>query len=259
MSFSADGSNLKLGRGALFLAAWSSSTPPGSTDLGTFVGNITALEMTSTNETREIYSSSQASSPLLDQRVIRQKYEMSATLDEHTLNNLKLFMQGTSTTVSQSAQTTASVTLTDVVPGNTYYLSARNISNVLVKKATTTKSQSTDVLVDTTNGLLTVLTTGTLTSGDDLTVTYTKPAATINKVRGNMVASPVYKLTFQSDDTNTDGDAAKDKLTVWKVSVQPDGAYGFISDDYSAFSLKFAVLDDSTHNPTEPFFTLERV
>jgi hypothetical protein len=259
MSFHANGENLKLGRGALFLAPWSGSTPPSADTLGEFIGNITSLELSSENETREKYSSTEQSSPLLDSRVIRQAYEMVASLDEHTLTNLKLFMSGDATTVNQSATTSGSKTLNDVELGQTYYIGARNVTNVAVKKGTTTKTAGTDYLLDATLGLLTILSTGTLVSGDDLTVTYHCPAATIQKVRGGTTVSPTYKLTFQADDANADGDAAKDRLTVWKVSVNPDGAYGLISDDYAQFGLRFKLLSDSTNHPTEPFFILERV
>lgn len=258
MSFHANGENLKLGRGALFLAPWSGSTPPAASALGTFVGNITSLEISSENETREKYSSTEQSSPLLDSRVIRQAYEMVASLDEHTLMNLKLFMSGDTTTVSQSLTTTGSTSLNDVVVGDTYYIGARNVTNVAVLEGTVAATLNTDYLLDATLGLITIL-GGSITDGDDLTVNYDCPAATINKVRGGTTVSPTYKLTFQADDANADGNAAGDRLTVWKVSVNADGAYPLISDNYAAFGLRFKLLSDSTNHPTEPFFILERV
>lgn len=259
MSFSANGENLKLGRGALFLAPWSGSTPPAAIALGTFVGNVTSLEQTSENETREKYSSTEQSSPLLDSRVIRQKYAIAAAFDEHTLLNIKLFMSGDATTVAQSLSTVGSTALADVVTGDTYYVGARNITNVVVMEGSVAKVLNTDYLLDATLGLVTILAGGTVVTGDDLTVTYDCPAATIQKIRGGTTVSPTYKLTFQADDANADGNAAKDRLTVWKVSVNPDGAYPLITDEYAPFGLRFDVLSDSANHPTEPFFILERV
>jgi hypothetical protein len=258
MSFHANGENLKLGRGALFLAPWSGSTPPNSAALGTFVGNITSLEQSSENETREKYSSTEQSSPLLDSRVIRQKYSFVASLDEHTLLNMKLFMSGDATTVAQALSTVGTKTLTDVTVGDTYYVGARNITSVVVLEGTTAKTLNTDYLLDATLGLVTIL-GGSIITGDDLVVNFDNPAATINKIRGGTVVSPTYKLTFQADDANADGNAANDRLTVWKVSVNADGAYPLVSDDYAAFGLRFEVLSDSANHPTEPFFILERV
>lgn len=258
MSFSANGENLKLGRGALFLAPWAAGVAPSGDALGTFVGNITSLELSSENESREKYSSTEQSSPLLDSRVIRQAYEAVASFDEHTLLNLKLFMSGDSTTVAQSLSTTGSKTLTDVVVGDTYYLGARNVTSVVMVEGTATKVLGTDYLLDATQGLVTIL-GGSITSGDDVTVTFDQPAVTIQKIRGGTTVSPTYKLTFQADDANADGVAAADRLTVWKVSVASDGAYPLISDDYAAFGLRFKLLSDSANHPTEPFFILERV
>lgn len=259
MSFSANGENLKLGRGALFLAPWSGSTPPAASALGTFVGNITSLEQTSENESREKYSSTEQSSPLLDSRVIRQKYAFAASFDEHTMLNLKLFMSGDQTSVAQSLSTTGTITLTDVTVGDTYYIGARNVTNVVVLEGSVAKVLNTDYLLDATLGLITVLGTGTVIDGDDLVVNFDQPAATIQKIRGGTTVSPTYKLTFQADDANAEGNSAQDRLTVWKVSVNADGAYPLISDDYASFGLRFDVLSDSANHPTEPFFILERV
>ena len=259
MAFSADGENLKLGRGAMFLAPWTGSTAPGANSLGTFIGNVTSLELTSENETREKYSSSEQSSPLIDRRVIRQAYELVAACDEHTIDNIKLFMSGDTTTVSQSAGTAATATLTNVQVGETYYIGARNVTSVVVTEGSATRTLNTDYSLDADNGLITILAGGALIDDDDITVTYNKPAKTINKVRGGTTVSPVYKITFQADDANAEGNAAGDKLTVWKASVAPDGGYGFVSDDYSSFSLRFSVLSDAANHATEPFFILERV
>lgn len=259
MSFSANGDNLKLGRGALFLAPWTSGTAPNAANFGTFIGNVTSLELTSTNETREKYSASEQSSPLLDRRVIRQAYELVAACDEHTLANLKLFMSGDTTTVSQSASTIGSKTLTDVQVGQTYYIGARNLTNVVVKEGTVTRTLNTDYTLDAELGLITIKAGGALINDDDIVVEYDCPAATISKVRGGTVVSPNYKVVFQADDANSDGEAAKDRLTVWKASVAADGGYGFIGDDYSSFSLRFSVLSDAANHSTEPFFILERV
>jgi hypothetical protein len=259
MPFSANGENLKLGRGALFLAPWSGSTAPSGDSIGEFVGNITSLEVSSENETREKYSSSEQSSPLLDSRVIRQSYEGVAALDEHTLTNLKLFMSGQTATVSQSLNATATKSLASIVLGDTYYIGARNVTSVVVKKVAVVKTLGTDYLLDAEQGLVTFLATGSLVDGDTITVEFAQPALTVQKVQGGTRVSPTYKLTFQADDANAEGNAAGDRLTVWKVTVNADGAYPLISDDYASFGLRFKFLSDSANHPTEPFFILERV
>jgi hypothetical protein len=168
-------------------------------------------------------------------------------------------MSGDTTTVSQAVSSAGTATLTDVTAGDTYSLGALNVTNVVVSEGSVAKALDTDYLLNAASGQITILSGGTIATGDDLSITWDQPAATVQKVRGGVVASPVYKLTYQADDANTEGNAAQDKLTVWKVSVASDGDMQFISDDYSSFSLRFAVLSDSNNHPTEPFFTLERV
>ena len=255
MSFHADGGNLKLGRGALFVALWSAGVAPNAEAIGTFIGNVTSLEMTSENETREKYSSTEQSSPLLDRRVVRQSYELLAACDEHTMGNLALFMSGQQASVAQSSGTGSTATLNDVVLGDSYYVGARNVTAVVI----TGKTEGTDYLLDAEAGIITILATGTITAASDVTVTFNKPAATISKIQGGLVASPSAKITFIADDSNADGEGSRDKLTVWKATVSPDGGYQFISDAYGNFSLRFSVVSDSTNHPTEPFFTHERV
>lgn len=259
MSFHANGENLKLGRGALFLAPWAGSTPPAGSLIGEFLGNCTACALASENESREKYSSTEQSSPLLDSRVIRQKYTVTVALDEHTMHNLKLFMSGDVTSVAQALSTVGSIALTDVTTGHTYYLGARNVTNVVVLEGTTPKVLNTDYSLDAEQGLVTILAGGTVITGDDLTVTFDQPAATIQKIRGGTVVSPNYKLTYQADDANSGGDGARDRLTVWKASVNADGELGLISDDYGGFGLRLEILSDAANHATEPFFIHERV
>src|SRR5262245_9090900 len=101
--FPAVGQNLKLGRGSLLLAPHDGTTAEEGLIL---MGNIPSLELSWEVETREKYSSTQASSPLLDQAVIRQTLTVTAQCDEHTKENLKRFFFATEATANQALSTT---------------------------------------------------------------------------------------------------------------------------------------------------------
>jgi hypothetical protein len=41
---------------------------------------------------------------------------------------------------------------------------------------------------------------------------------------------------------------------VWRVSLTPDGAAGFIGDDFAEYRIRGRVLADTVGHPTEPFY-----
>lgn len=82
-----DGANLLLGRGAVYF------TPTDGQE--TFLGNCTVLEITTTDELKEMYSSTEASSPLLKSVLIRRTMEIALTLTEFTDLNVLLALMGT--------------------------------------------------------------------------------------------------------------------------------------------------------------------
>lgn len=256
MSVSANGDNLKLGRGALFVRRYDASG-----DLlayQEFIGNCTALELTSTNEPREKYSSTEQSSPLLDRRSIRQGYSFVAACDEHTKENLALFMSGTLSTRAQVLDSSGGpVVITGALAGKWYDLGYQGITNVVVTTGSVTHVSGTDYTVDSESGFLYVMPAGGAV-GDTISVAFDVPARTYDVVRGGKSVSPNVKLIYIADDANTDGVGARDRVTVWKASVAPEGSYPFIGDDYSGFSLAFSVLSDAANHPDEPFFILER-
>lgn len=256
MSFHADGDNLKLGRGALFIDVYAAGVPTGGFE---FLGNVTALNLSSENETAEKYSSTEQSSPLLEKRVIRQSYRLTAACDEHTQVNLGLFMSGELTSRTQTLDTSEAIALTNVQAGQYYNLDRRGITSVVVTEGSAVKTITTDYTIDTEQGILYIVPGGSIIDNDDITVTFGRPLRTIQQVKGGKVSSPNCALLYIADDVNTDGAAARDRLQVWKASAAPDGDYGFITEnDYASFSLTFDVLSDAVNHPNEPFFVLER-
>jgi hypothetical protein len=252
--FPAVGQNLKLGRGSLLLAPHDGVNAEAGY---IFMGNIPSLEGTWEIETREKFSSTQAASPKIASAVIRQNLTLTAQCDEHTKENLKRFFFATEATATQALSTTNSVAITDVITGRIYDLGKRNITNVVAKKGTTILASGVDYNVYTAAGSISFIDATLLSDGDDLVVEFDNPLLVINQLRFGRVAEQFAKLLYIADDANTSGVSAGDRMVFWKTQVTPDGAYQLISDDYTSFNLKFAVLSDSTH-PSDPLGHHER-
>jgi hypothetical protein len=253
--FPANGQNLKLGRGSLLFAPHDGSD---AEDSFIFIGNVPSLEMTWEIETREKYSATQGSSPLLAQATIRQDLSIVAQCDEHTKENLKRFFFATESTANQSLSTTGSLVVTDVITGRAYDLGSRSVTNVVVTKGSTVLVNGTDFTLYADNGLLMFTDSANVTDGDDINVAFDRPLVNIDRIALGRVSEQLARVMYIADDSNTSGIAARDRFVFWKTQIVPDGAYQLISDDYTSFNLRFRVLNDPAH-PTNPLGYFDRV
>lgn len=258
MSFPARGEYIKLGKGALFLDVYANGVPTGNYD---FVGNVNSLNLSADITTAQLRSSTQASGALIDKRVLASEYTMAAACNEVTLNNIALFMLGTRNTKAQSLGTDQEVRFTNVKPGQAHDVGARNITNAQLFRQGNSSPLAIDVdyTLDAAYGIFKSIVGGQILEDDDLIANFDKPAASIQQVRIASAASKTAKLLYVADDANEDGRGAKDRLELWRVSVVPDGDFGFIGDDYASFNLQFSILSDGTTHPTDPFGTLDRI
>lgn len=253
--FPAVGQNLKLGRGSLLLAPHDGTTAEEGLIL---MGNIPSLELSWEIETREKYSSTQASSPLLDQAVIRQTLTVTAQCDEHTKENLKRFYFATEATADQSLSTTGNKVFNDIVTERAYDLGKRSVSNVVITKGSATLVSGTDYTLYATQGFVVFHDTATVSDNDDLTANFDCAAVTLDHIRIGRVAQQFAKLVYIADDANQAGLASDDRYVFWKTQVTPDGAYQLVSDDYTSFNLAFKVLTDNSQ-ANDPLGRIERI
>lgn len=259
MPLPADGKKVKLGKGSLLLDKLS---PAG---LGTgfdFTGNVTALEISADVTKAELFSSTERSAPKIAEAITRVGFTLNATCSEYTLRNLEKFLLGTANDKDQpvGVGTTVAIDGEGVFPGRYYDTGSRKITNVVVTRdGSDIAVLNTDYLVNSEFGLIKVVEGGAIQAGDDLSIQFDRPAATIKQVRIARDAAPVCHLLFLADDANQDGDAAHDRLEIWRVSLAPEGALNFISDEFGNFQLTMGVLSDSENHPDDPFGTLDRI
>jgi hypothetical protein len=254
--FPARGDNTKLGKGSLLLDLLDEDT---GLPLGLeFTGNASAISIASDTTFAELYSSTQKSASLVARARTKVAFTVTATLNEYTLTNLKLFLLGEEATSSQSLQTSGTKTLTDVKKGKYYEIGARRVTDVTVSNGTDPLTLNVDYQLNSEYGTVYIRPTGNVADGDDLTVEFDAPALTISKVRIGKAAAQIGRLVYLADDANSNGASAKDRLELWKVDVAPDGELNLISDEYGSFNLTMAVLADEEGHPDEPYGVLER-
>ena len=259
MPLPADGKQVKLGKGSLLLAPYTSEGLAGPLE---FVGNVSALTLSAAITKAQLFSSTQSSAPLLAEAVTRTGYSITATLNEFRLANLKKFLLGQDNLKTQGAAAgQAKVFAANEVKAGGYLdLGVRRPTAVVVtREGTDVMVLGTDYTIIQEFGLIKLLTTGGIQDGDEVEVEYTQPALEIDQIRIAKEGSPQCRLLYLSDDANVDGNSSKDRLEIWRVSVAPEGDLNLISDEYASFQLSLAVVSDGEGHPDDPFGNLERV
>lgn len=258
MPFPANGANAKLGKGSLLLALWDAN---GDTNGFDFAGNANSIEVAAEATNVELFSSTQAAAPLLDRARTRIAYTVTAVLNEFTMKNLEYFLAGERNTKSQGSAVATPITFTDIVAGRYYQLGARQVTNVVAVKLPGSEVLvlGTDYTLNAEFGIIRFLDSANLSDDDDVLVEFDNPALSIDQIRVAQAGTKYAHLLYLSDDANTQGNAAQDRLECWKVDVSPEGGLQFISDDYGAFSITMSIIDDSENHADDPFGTLDRV
>lgn len=258
--YPANAANFKIGKGGLYIADWTdSSTPPDDDEIGDRVGNCenVSIELGDA-QVLEKYSSTQNNSPLADRRNLRQLFSVLAQLDEHTYKNLEKFFMGQHTTSPQNAAMAQNKVIEGVVQGKTYSIGAYGLSNVsITADGSINAVEGTDYVLYPTVGHIYIVPGGAIQDGHDITVTFDQAARTIQKISGGTNLNRFGKIVFASDDANTDGTTAKGVLTVWKAQLGPEGAYQLVSSEYSSYSLRMTMLDDSVNHASDPLYKIE--
>jgi hypothetical protein len=255
MPFPANGQNLKLGKGSLMLAKIVNGVENGFD----FAGNCSAISLSAETQVAEKYGSTTSAAPLIGRSTTRVGYIMTVTLDEFDRNMLAYWLLGQDATKNQTLQAGATVSHDNVVKGRYYEIGARRVTAVSVTRGSDTLVLNTDYTLNSEFGVIGLMKSGSIVDGDDIVITYSRPALTIKQIRIAKEAAPLVHMVYMSDDSNTDGNAAKDRLEVWRASIAPEGELNLISDEYGSYQLTMAVLSDSENHPADEFGTHDRI
>jgi hypothetical protein len=250
--------NLLVGAGRAFFARTDATTGIETTGLR-FLGDCSELRITpAEDEVREHYSSAEAARPLMKRVPIRRKVTFNLKLHEFSIENLALALMG-----DQSEYTQANTPIVDEILSTAPIVGAhygptakRAIGTITVKRGATTIPSGEYDLVDAEAGIIflhNVAATFTGATGN-LTISYTPTAIVTGSGRAQVAggkSTTVEGRLFYLPDPTT---GPKTEISVWHISMSPEGDIGLIADDFGEVTVKGEVLTDATNHPAAPYY-----
>lgn len=220
------------------------------------VGNVTTLELSTANTRIQKFSSMTRGRPLLKSALQRRVVTVRIVMDYFMPENLALHMQGKLDITSQAATPVTGEVIVANVPATPtatlgYQLGGASfrgaalgpLNGLVVKLGATTLTEGTDYEVDDNGEMVTILPGSTaVTNGtNDLTIDYTPTAYTrVVRVRGGSEGDIEVAGLFKPDPSV----GPRWEVEWWRGSVSPDGALGFISEEFGNLTLSVELQDD---------------
>lgn len=205
------------------------------------VGNVSKLEITPNITEVTSKSSMNAARAVRGRAVTETKMELAMTLSEFHPENLALATLGeTGTAQALDASITDEAIPGKSVKGRWLDTGFVNITVTGVKVGATSHTLDDDYQVDAAAGLIYIMPDGDIADDSDVTwsgsctASGTKVAAL---TQGRIEGALLYRAS-------ADQIGPKTKIVLGKVSVSPDGALGFLGDQFGEIGLKGEVLQD---------------
>ncbi len=249
-----NGNNILLGRGKIYFDRFDAT---GARTGELFLGNCPTFEITPTSEDIKKYSSADKAADLIASDVLRTTLALRIVGDEFSKENLAMALFGDTSTLSQSGSTVTNEAIANVLQGLYYPLSKRQVSSVTVTGSGGSPIYvvDDDYKVDAVTGRIYIVEGGAITDGSDIEVDFTYATIALPTIRGMNQTSVKGYLRFIGDPAR----GPKYECEIWRASVRADGAIGFISDEYSSFTLTGDIESDAVNHPNEPHYRLIKV
>lgn len=257
-----DGTKVLLGRGAVYVDRW---TAAGVAQGEKLLGSCDVFSLTPSEETIEKVGMVDNTNPIIARAITKRQLEVAITMNEVDKANLAMVMLGNEANYTQSATARTDIAAHPAggVLLDRWYVNGSGDRNIpatpTVKTGTigggaagaSTKTLGTDYYVDTFNGRIYVIPTGTITAGHGMWLSYTPSAITTLDEADLLNASGVLtgKIRFAGDPVNgpiTD-------VELWRVALSSGGDVSLIGTDWAGLQLKGLVLSDAANHPTSPF------
>ena len=228
--------NLQLQDGAIYLEEYASDGTlgdkfyPGTTDVVSFNTSLDKIEHYDTEEEEQVLDGEDTV-----KRNITINFE---TADINNTFNAMAFL-ASSSDMTQTAQTDTAVILSSVAAGKVEDLGYKDITAITVKDSTdtTTYESGTDYTYDRKWGTLIVLSTGSISDGDDIHVVLSANAITDGKsLTSFSVDKREYRLTYQGRSSK----GRNEKHIFEKVSIAMEGDRELKSGDKKYTIIKFS-------------------
>lgn len=248
--------NLMLGKGKVFFDRFVNGMPTGKRHLG----NCTALNLSTTTEKKEKYSSMQAETVLYASVVTQVNASAKITLDEYDRENLALVLLGENAVIQQAAQTGVTKTLEDVVPGHFYELGHYDISNVVAGGGTPAPSVIGAVVPkagNTSDGTVTTSGTYNGTVADKIYIKITSANTAAGALAGTKFQWKKGAGGTYSADVTPSNSTPSTLAEGVAVSLALTGAQNFVSGDEFTFTVTPATVGNFVENTDFKVFDAE--
>lgn len=249
-----NGNNILLGRGKIYFDRFDTN---GARTGELFLGNCPTFEITPSPEEIKKYSSADKAANLIASDVLRTSLALRIVGDEFSKDNLAMALFGDTSTLSQTGSTVTNEAISGVLQGRYYPLSKRQVSVVTVTgpSGTPVYVANTDYKVDAVSGRIYIIEGGGIADAANIEVDFTYATIALPTVRGMNQTSVKGYLRFIGDPAR----GPKYECEIWRASVRADGAIGFISDEYSTFTLTGDIESDAVNHLNEPHYRLIRL
>ena len=166
--------------------------------------------------------------------------ELSVEMSQLTNQNLASALMGTLTT---TVQTSGNATLEPhtATKGMSFALLHRAVSSVVVKDATdtTTYVSGTDYTVNTALGIVSVITSGAITSASTVHVSYSYAASTLDQILGSTMSQVKWNIILQGKNL-VDG---RDMIVrIPRALLTPNGAIDFMASGFMSLKMSGRML-----------------
>lgn len=241
-----------LGRGELYFDRMLSNTKTLTGER--FLGNVTAFNISIESETLDHFDSTQGLRQKDDSVLLQINRTGAITTDNINADNLSLFIQGSSTTVTQTATPVVDFAINDITRDRYYQLGqtasnptgVRGVSAVTVTGSggTPVYALNTDYTLDAALGRIYIPATSTIPVGADILVDYTPAANSRDRISSASLGSIDGALRFVA--RNPKGPVRD--LYIPYCSLTPSGELNFIGEEWltMAFNLEIQKLNDTT-------------
>jgi len=224
-------------------------------------GNVQSLEITTNDDTLEKFSSMSKGSPLYKRALRRRNVQFRMVLDEFGVENMGMMLMGlVGETTQLATAVTDEVMATSVLLGSYYQMAKLGPYTGVTFEQDGSPDialvEGTDFRwVNTNIGLIQILPDAVnIQDVDTLLASYTPTAYTagsgVKTIAGGTESVIELALKFVADPST----GPSYHVDVWKVSINPDGAIGLISEEFASATLVGAVLSDSANHPDAPLF-----
>ena len=233
------------GQGPLFLGSRDSSGNPAGL---IFVGDISEASLTPNVETAEVVENVTGSSGIGSSFTKRVEYQISLTMRSIKSAHLAQALQGSVTTKTSGSVTDEAVNgYSDKISP----LSHNKVSTVVVTDSTgvTTYVANTDYVLHADEGLIEVLSTGSIPDAQALLVDYAYAAQDHIKV-----APANQELYMMFSGMNRADNNKQTRCEIYKVKLDP-GVLGLIQDEHAEIPLTGRVLLDSLRASGDQFYS----